>query len=55
MLAPVAAGVVKLEGSSEVKIVVEEGEMRYLAWRVARSASLKPGACDVSMVRRGRN
>jgi len=47
VLAPVAAGVVKLEGSSEVKIVVLEGEMRYLAWRVARSASLKPVVCLV--------
>ena len=42
MLAPVARGVEKLEGSSEVKIVAEEGEMRYFAVRVARRASLKP-------------
>lgn len=35
-------GVVKFEGSSEVKIVALEGEMRYLAFRVAIRASLKP-------------
>lgn len=42
MFAPVARGVEKLEGSSEVKIVAEEGEMRYLAVRVAMRASLNP-------------
>lgn len=42
MLAPVAMGVVKFEGSSEVKIVALGGEMRYLAFRVAARASLKP-------------
>lgn len=43
MLAPVAAGVERLDGSSEVKIVALEGDMRYFEWRVARRASLKPG------------
>jgi hypothetical protein len=41
--APVPIGVERLEGSSEVKIVALEGEMRYLLVRVARRASLKPG------------
>ncbi len=35
-------GVERFDGSSEVKIVAEDGEMRYLALRVARRASLKP-------------
>lgn len=39
---PVGPGVVNVEGSSEVNIVVEEGEIRYLAFSVARRASLKP-------------
>ena len=39
---PVGPGVVKVEGSSDVNMVFEEGEMRYLAFRVARRASLKP-------------
>jgi len=38
----VAAGVVKLEGSSDEKIVALEGEMRYRAFSVAIKASLKP-------------
>ena len=42
VLAPVATGVERLDGSSEVKIVALEGEMRYFAWSVARRASLKP-------------
>ncbi len=42
MFAPVAAGVVKLEGSSDEKIVALEGEMRYRAFSVAIKASLKP-------------
>lgn len=42
VLAPVAAGVVRLEGSSEMNIVALEGEMRYLAVSVERRASLKP-------------
>lgn len=42
VLAPVATGVVRLEGSSEVKIVALEGEIRYLADKVARRASLNP-------------
>ena len=45
VLAPVPAGVEILEGISEVKIVADEGEMRYLDWIVARSASLKPVLC----------
>ena len=39
---PVGAGVVKVDGSSEVNIVFDEGEMRYFALRVATRASLKP-------------
>lgn len=42
VFAPVPAGVLMLEGSSEVKIVALEGEMRYLVFSVARRASLKP-------------
>jgi len=42
VLVPVPAGVEMLEGSSEVKIVAEEGEMRYLVWRTDMRASLKP-------------
>ena len=37
-----AKGVEKFEGNSEVNIVAEEGEMRYLVWRVDMRASLKP-------------
>ena len=39
---PVGPGVVKVEGSSEVNIVVEDGEIRYLALRVPSKASRKP-------------
>ena len=42
VLAPGARGVDRVLGSSEVKIVALEGEMRYLAMRVSRRASLKP-------------
>ena len=42
MFAPVAPGVVKFDGNSEVKIVALEGEMRYFMFSVARRASLKP-------------
>ena len=37
-----AMGVEKFDGSSEVKIVALDGEMRYFAFNVAMSASLKP-------------
>ncbi len=37
-----ATGVVKLDGSSEVKMVALEGDMRYLEFRVPIKASLKP-------------
>ena len=47
MFAPVATGVVKLEGSSDEKIVALDGEMRYLAFSVANKDSLKP---DVTLV-----
>ena len=47
MLAPVPAGVDILEGSSLVKIVAEEGEMRYLVWRVDIKLSLKPAEARV--------
>lgn len=42
VLAPVATGVERFEGSSEMNMVALEGEMRYLAVRVERRASLKP-------------
>lgn len=42
MLAPVATGVVKLEGISEVKMVVLESDMRYLLLSLPTKASLKP-------------
>lgn len=35
-------GVEMLDGSSDVKIVAEEGEMMYLEWIDANRASLKP-------------
>ena len=41
------AGVDILEGSSLVKIVAEEGEMRYLVWRVDIKLSLKPAEVRV--------
>ena len=42
MLAPVATGVVKLEGSSDEKMVALDGDIRYLAVNVASKASLNP-------------
>ena len=42
MLAPVPTGVEIFEGSSEVKIVADEGEMMYFDCIVERRASLKP-------------
>jgi hypothetical protein len=41
--APVPIGVERLEGSSDVKIVAEDGEIIYLLLRVDIKASLKPG------------
>ena len=41
-MAPVATGVVKFEGSSDENMVALEGEMRYLAFKVASKASLNP-------------
>ena len=43
VLAPVARGVESALGSSEVKIVALDGEMRYLVVSVSKRASLKPG------------
>ena len=37
-----ATGVVTLDGSSEVKMVALEGDMRYLVFKVPIKASLKP-------------
>ena len=37
-----ATGVVTLDGSSEVKIVALEGDMRYLEFKAPIKASLKP-------------
>lgn len=42
MFAPVAVGVDRLEGSSEVKMVAEDGEMRYFDESRAMRDSLKP-------------
>ena len=42
VFAPVATGVVTLDGSSEVKMVALEGDMRYLEFKVPIKASLKP-------------
>lgn len=41
--APVGRGVDTEEGSSEVKMLAEEGEILYFSMRVVRRASLKPG------------
>lgn len=46
MFAPVAMGVVKLEGSSDVKMVAFESVMRYLLLSLATRASLKPRKRD---------
>lgn len=51
VFAPVATGVVMLDGSSEVKIVALDGEMRYREFRVATKASLKPNA-SISLAKR---
>jgi hypothetical protein len=45
VFAPVPAGVEMLDGISEVKMVADEGEMRYLEFKVCRSDSLKPVTC----------
>ena len=42
VFAPVPMGVDTLDGISDVKIVAEDGETRYLVWMVWRSDSLKP-------------
>jgi hypothetical protein len=42
VLAPVPAGVLMFDGSSDVNIVALDGEIRYLLFSVARRASLKP-------------
>ena len=42
MLAPVPTGVVMFDGSSDVNIVADEGEMMYFDCIFARRASLKP-------------
>lgn len=46
MFAPVATGVEKLDGISEVKMVVLESEIRYLLLSLATRASLKPAWKD---------
>jgi hypothetical protein len=43
VFAPVPVGVEILEGNSEVNIVADDGDMRYLECNVWSSASLKPG------------
>ena len=40
--APVGRGVEEAEGSSEVKMVAEEGEILYFSMRTLRRVSLKP-------------
>ena len=42
MLVPVPAGVETLDGISDVKMVADEGETRYLLWIVCMRDSLKP-------------
>lgn len=42
MFAPVPAGVERFDGSSEVNMVADDGEIRYLLLRVVKSASLNP-------------
>lgn len=42
MLVPVPAGVETLDGISDVKMVADEGDTRYLAWIVCMRDSLKP-------------
>ncbi len=49
MFAPVPIGVEILDGISDVKIVAEDGETRYLAWIVWRSDSLKPTQMSVDV------
>jgi hypothetical protein len=41
----VPIGVERFEGSSDVKIVAEDGEIIYLLLRVEIKASLKPAKC----------
>lgn len=52
VFAPVPAGVERFDGSSEVKIVADDGEIMYLLLSVAMSASLKP-VVSVSFFQRG--
>jgi hypothetical protein len=40
--APVPIGVERFDGSSDVKMVAEEGDIRYLVLSVASKASLNP-------------
>jgi hypothetical protein len=42
VFAPVPVGVEMFDGISDVKIVAEEGEMRYLDCNVPSNDSLKP-------------
>lgn len=42
VFAPVAAGVEKFDGNSEVNIVLFGGDTTYLACRILRRASRKP-------------
>lgn len=42
MLVPVPAGVETLDGISDVKMVADEGDTRYLVWMVCIRDSLKP-------------
>lgn len=42
MFAPVPAGVERFDGSSEVNMVADDGEIKYLLLRVVKSASLNP-------------
>jgi hypothetical protein len=53
VFAPVPMGVDMFEGISDVNIVADEGEMRYLVCRVWRSASLKPVHCQQGSSKRG--
>lgn len=46
--APVPTGVEKFEGSSEVNMVAEDGEIRYLEMMVCMRASRKPDSTLVA-------
>ena len=48
VLAPVATGVEKFDGSSDVNMVALDGDIRYRELRAASSASLNPARFQLS-------